>query len=61
MLGSIFVPQGSVVALSLLIAAAIAVDSGVQANLVFGYRAIFALAPETPASAKRAMPFCVKR
>ena len=46
MLGSIFVPQGSVVALSLLIAAAIAVDSGVQANLVFGYRAIFALAPE---------------
>src|SRR5271169_3062122 len=46
MLGSIFVPQGSVVALSLLIAAAIAVDFGVQANLVFGYRAIFALAPE---------------
>jgi predicted MFS family arabinose efflux permease len=46
MLGSIFVPQGSVVALSLLVAAAIAVDFGVQANLVFGYRAIFALAPE---------------
>ena len=33
--------------LSLLVAAAIAVDFGVQANLVFGYRAIFALAPET--------------
>jgi predicted MFS family arabinose efflux permease len=46
MLGSIFVPQGSGVALSLLVAAAIAVDFGVQANLVFGYRAIFALAPE---------------
>jgi predicted MFS family arabinose efflux permease len=46
MLGSIFVPQGSVVALSLLVAAAIAIDFGVQANLVFGYRAIFALAPE---------------
>ncbi len=46
MFGSIFVPQGSVVALSLLVAAAIAVDFGVQANLVFGYRAIFALAPE---------------
>ncbi len=46
MFGSIFVPQGSAVALSLLVAAAIAVDFGVQANLVFGYRAIFALAPE---------------
>jgi predicted MFS family arabinose efflux permease len=46
MLGSIFVPQGSAVALLLLVAAAIAVDFGVQANLVFGYRAIFALAPE---------------
>ena len=46
MLGSIFVPQGSAVALLLLVAAAIAVDFGVQANLDFGYRAIFALAPE---------------
>ena len=46
MLGSIFVPQGSAVALSLLVAAAIAIDFGVQANLVVGYRAIFALAPE---------------
>jgi predicted MFS family arabinose efflux permease len=46
MLGSIFVPQGSAVALLLLVTAAIAVDFGVQANLVFGYRAIFALAPE---------------
>ena len=46
MLGSIFVPQGSAIALSLLVATAIAVDFGVQANLVFGYRAIFALAPE---------------
>jgi hypothetical protein len=35
MLGSIFVPQGSAVALSLLVAAAIAIDFGVQANLVF--------------------------
>jgi hypothetical protein len=46
MLGSIFVPQGSAVALSLLVAAAIAIDFGVEANLVVGYRAIFALAPE---------------
>ena len=46
MFGSLFVPQGSAVALLLLVAAAIAVDFGVQANLVFGYRAIFALAPE---------------
>ena len=46
MLGSIFVPQGSAFALSLLVAAAIAVDFGVQANLVFGYRGIFAVAPE---------------
>jgi predicted MFS family arabinose efflux permease len=46
MFGSIFVPQGSIVALSLLVVAAIAIDFGVQANLVFGYRAIFALAPE---------------
>jgi predicted MFS family arabinose efflux permease len=33
--------------LALLVLAAIAIDFGVQANLVFGYRAIFALAPET--------------
>ena len=46
LLGSILVPQGSVLALSLLVAAAVAIDFGVQANLVFGYRAIFALAPE---------------
>ena len=46
MLGSIFIPQGSVVALSLLVAVAIAIDFGVQANLVLGFRAIFSLAPE---------------
>jgi predicted MFS family arabinose efflux permease len=46
MLGLIFAPQGSVLALGLLVAAAIAVDFGVQANLVLGFRAIFALAPE---------------
>ena len=47
MLGSIFVPQGSIVALALLVAAAIAIDFGVQANLVLGFRAIFSLGPET--------------
>jgi predicted MFS family arabinose efflux permease len=46
MLGSIFVPQGSIVGLSLMVAIAIAVDFGVQANLIFGYRAIFAIAAE---------------
>jgi predicted MFS family arabinose efflux permease len=46
MLGSIFIRQGSLVGLSLLVAVAIAIDFGVQANLIFGYRAIFALAPE---------------
>jgi predicted MFS family arabinose efflux permease len=46
MLGSIFIPQGSIVALSLMVAVAIAIDFGVQANLIFGYRAIFAVAPE---------------
>jgi predicted MFS family arabinose efflux permease len=46
MFASILIPQGSAVGLSLLVAAAIAVDFGVQANLIFGYRAIFALAPE---------------
>jgi predicted MFS family arabinose efflux permease len=46
MLGSIFISQGSIVALSLMVAVAIAIDFGVQANLIFGYRAIFAVAPE---------------
>jgi predicted MFS family arabinose efflux permease len=46
MLGSILIPQGSVVGLSLLVAAAIAIDFGVQANLVLGFRAIFSLAPD---------------
>ncbi len=46
MLGSIFVPQGSTVALALLVVAAIAIDFGVQANLVLGFRAIFSLAPD---------------
>ncbi len=32
--------------LALLVLAAVAIDFGVQGNLVFGYRAIFALAPE---------------
>lgn len=32
--------------LALLVLAAVAIDFGVQANLVFGYRAIFSLAPE---------------
>jgi hypothetical protein len=45
MLGSISVPQGSAVALSLLVAAAIAIDFGVQANLVLGCRAIFTWLP----------------
>jgi predicted MFS family arabinose efflux permease len=46
MLGSILTPQGSIPALLLMAAVAIAVDFGVQANLIFGYRAIFAIAPE---------------
>ncbi len=46
MLGSILIPQGSVAGLSLLVAAAIAIDFGVQANLVLGFRAIFSLAPD---------------
>ena len=46
MLASIFIPQGSAVALALLVVAAIAIDFGVQANLVLGYRAIFSLAPD---------------
>ena len=32
--------------LALLVLAAVVIDFGVQANLVLGYRAIFALAPE---------------
>jgi predicted MFS family arabinose efflux permease len=46
MLGSIFVPQGSAAAILLLVAAAIAIDFGCQANLVLGFRAIFSLAPD---------------
>ena len=38
--------QGSTQALGVLVAAAVAIDFGVQANVVFGLRAIFALAPE---------------
>ena len=37
---------GSSLALALLVAAAVAIDFGVQANLVLGFRAIFALAPD---------------
>jgi predicted MFS family arabinose efflux permease len=37
---------GSPLALALLVAAAIAIDFGVQGNLVLGFRAIFALAPD---------------
>jgi predicted MFS family arabinose efflux permease len=46
MLGSILIPQGSAIALLLLVAVAIAIDFGVQANLVLGFRAIFSLAPD---------------
>jgi predicted MFS family arabinose efflux permease len=46
MLGSIIVPQGSAVAILLLVAAAIAIDFGCQANLVLGFRAIFSLGPD---------------
>ncbi len=45
-LATIVIPQGSTLALALLVAAAIAIDFGVQANLVLGFRAVFALAPE---------------
>ena len=38
--------QGSALALAALVAAAVAIDFGVQANVVLGMRAIFALAPE---------------
>jgi predicted MFS family arabinose efflux permease len=46
LLATMAVPQGSTLALALLVTAAIAVDFGVQANVVLGMRAIFALAPE---------------
>jgi predicted MFS family arabinose efflux permease len=45
-LTTMVVPQGSGLALALLVAAGIAIDFGVQANVVLGLRAIFALAPE---------------
>ena len=45
-LAAILVPQGSTLALMLLVTAAVAIDFGVQANLVLGFRAVFALAPE---------------
>src|SRR5208337_3080633 len=45
-LATMAIPQGSTPALALLVAAAVAVDFGVQANVVLGMRAIFALAPE---------------
>ena len=45
-LATIVVPQGSTLALAMLVAAAIAIDFGVQANLVLGFRAVFALEPE---------------
>ena len=38
--------QGSTLALAVLVVAAVAIDFGVQANVVLGMRAIFALAPE---------------
>ncbi len=38
--------QGSKADLAILVAAAVAIDFGVQANVVLGMRAIFALAPE---------------
>ena len=40
------VAQGSTFALAVLVAAAVAVDFGVQGNFVLGLRAIFSLAPE---------------
>lgn len=43
---TIVAPQGSTLALALLVVGAIAIDFGVQANLVLGFRAVFALAPE---------------
>jgi nitrate/nitrite transporter NarK len=55
MFASILIPQGSTVALSLLVVAAIAIDCGVQANLVLGFRAIFPWLP-TRAGASTALP-----
>jgi predicted MFS family arabinose efflux permease len=46
LLVTLYAAPGSALALGFLVAAAVAIDFGVQANLVFGYRAIFALAPE---------------
>jgi len=45
-LSTMMVEQGSTVALAVLVAAAVAVDFGVQGNFVLGLRAIFSLAPE---------------
>ncbi len=46
LLVTLYAPPGSSMALALLVAAAIVIDFGVQANLVLGFRAIFALAPD---------------
>jgi predicted MFS family arabinose efflux permease len=43
---TILVPQGSPIGIAALVVAAISIDFGVQANLVLGFRAVFALAPE---------------
>jgi predicted MFS family arabinose efflux permease len=45
-LSTMMVVQGSTLALAVLVAAAVAVDFGVQGNFVLGLRAIFSLAPE---------------
>jgi Major Facilitator Superfamily len=45
-LATMVVSQGSGLALAVLVVAGIAIDFGVQANVVLGLRAIFALAPE---------------
>jgi len=45
-LGTMATPQGSTLALALLVMGAVAVDFGVQGNVVLGFRAIFSLAPE---------------
>jgi predicted MFS family arabinose efflux permease len=46
LLVTLYAAPGSALALAFLVAAAVAIDFGVQANLVLGFRAIFALAPE---------------
>jgi predicted MFS family arabinose efflux permease len=46
LVATLYAAPGSSLALALLVAAAIAIDFGVQANLVLGFRAIFALAPD---------------